>query len=144
MWELDSIFRSIYILKYVDDKVLRQNVQRALNRGEAYHQLRRAIPHEYSGKFRVETEEEQNVWSDCSRLVANAIIFYNAYLLTRLLEQMEGEKRIDLVERVRKVSPIAWRHVNLGGRFDLTSQKETINIDLMLTRLGQSLVQSTS
>lgn len=95
MWELDSIYRSIYILKYVDDLLLRQNVQRALNRGEAYHQLRRAISHENSGKFRVETEAEQNIWNECSRLVANAIIFYNTYLLSKLLELMEREKDRD-------------------------------------------------
>lgn len=63
MWELDGILRSIYTLRYVDSTVLRQNVQRALNRGEAYHQLRRAVFHEHSGKFRVETEAEQNIWA---------------------------------------------------------------------------------
>ena len=108
MWELDSIYRSIYILKYVDNSLLRQNVQKALNRGEAYHQLRRAISHENSGKFRVETEAEQNIWNECSRLVANSIIFYNTFLLSKLLEQMEGKKKIEMIEQIKKVSPIAW------------------------------------
>jgi TnpA family transposase len=141
MWELDSIYRSIYILKYVDDLLLRQNVQRALNRGEAYHQLRRAISHENSGKFRVETEAEQNIWNECSRLVANAIIFYNTYLLSKLLEQMGREKTIEMIEQIKKVSPIAWQHVNLGGRFKLTCQSEPIEIDLLLTRLREFLTQ---
>ena len=144
MWELDSIFRTIYILNYVDDLFLRQCVQKVLNRGESYHQLRRAIAHENAGKFRVETEEEQNVWSECSRLAANAIIFYNAYLLSRLLAQMEEQKRTDLMDRIKKVSPIAWRHINLGGRFNLTHQNDTINIELMLARLEESLVQPTA
>ncbi|SPF37176.1 hypothetical protein SBF1_1750001 [Candidatus Desulfosporosinus infrequens] len=109
MWELDSIYRSIYILRYVDDLLLRQNVQKALNRGEAYHQLRRAISHENSGKFRVETEAEQNIWNECSRLVANSIIFYNTFLLSKLLEQMEGKKKLEVIEQIKKVSPIAWQ-----------------------------------
>ena len=139
MWELDSVLRSIYILKYIDNISLRQNVQRALNRGESYHQLRRAISHEHYGKFRVETEAEQNMWSECARLVANAIIFYNAYLLNRLIDQMVGKENLDIVERIKKVSPIAWRHINLGGRFKLISQQKSVDIDQMLARLDNFL-----
>jgi hypothetical protein len=43
LWELDNICRSIYILDFIDDPSLRQSVQKALNRGEAYHRMRRAI-----------------------------------------------------------------------------------------------------
>lgn len=132
LWELDSIYRSIYILKYVDDLLLRQNVQKALNRGEAYHQLRRAISHENSGKFRVETEAEQNIWNEYSRLVANPIIFYNTFFLSELLEQMEGKKKIEVIEQIKKVSPIAWQHINLTG------QREPLEIDLLLNKLENS------
>ncbi|WP_413815128.1 Tn3 family transposase [Desulfosarcina sp.] len=80
-----TFFRIIYILRYADDMLLRQNVQRALYRCGAYHQLCRAIPHENSGKFRVDTEGEQQNWSECSRPIANAAIFYNSCLLSKLL-----------------------------------------------------------
>ncbi len=43
LWELDNIYRSLYLLNYVDSVMLRRNVQRALNRGESYHKLRRAV-----------------------------------------------------------------------------------------------------
>jgi TnpA family transposase len=36
-------------------------VQRALNRGENYHQLRRAIAYANFGKLRYRTEEEQQL-----------------------------------------------------------------------------------
>jgi len=36
LWELDNVLRSIYILDFIDDSGLRQSVQKALNRGEAY------------------------------------------------------------------------------------------------------------
>ena len=42
-WEYDNIIRSLYLLDYIDFPPLRSNVQRALNRGENYHQLRRAV-----------------------------------------------------------------------------------------------------
>ncbi len=41
--EFDNIISTLYLLDYIDSPVLRRNVQRALNRGEAYHQLRRSI-----------------------------------------------------------------------------------------------------
>jgi len=50
--ELNDIVYSIYILKYVDDLLLRHGVQRALNRNESYHKLKRAVTYAYSGKFR--------------------------------------------------------------------------------------------
>jgi TnpA family transposase len=56
LWELDNILRSIYILDFIDNPALRQDVQKALNRGESYHRMRRAISYVNSGKFRVKNE----------------------------------------------------------------------------------------
>ena len=81
LWELDNILRTNYLLDFIDDPALRQNVQKALNRGESYHRMRRAISYVNSGKFRVKTEAEQQIWNECFRLIANAIIFYNTLLL---------------------------------------------------------------
>ncbi len=67
-----------------------------MQQSEGVPQLRRAIAHENAGKLRVDTEEEQNVWNECARLVANAIIYFNSYLLTRLLEQMEEQNKTDM------------------------------------------------
>jgi TnpA family transposase len=74
LWELDNLCRTLYILEFIDQVCLRQAVQKALNRGEAYHRLRRAIAYVNSGKFHVQTEAEQQIWNGCSRLIANAII----------------------------------------------------------------------
>lgn len=38
--EYDRLIKCLYVLDYVDNQTLRQFVQQALNRGEAYHQLR--------------------------------------------------------------------------------------------------------
>ena len=43
LWELENICRTLYILEFIDDVELRQCVQKALNRGEAYHRFRRAV-----------------------------------------------------------------------------------------------------
>lgn len=84
LWELDNILRTIHILDFIDDVVFRQSIQKALNRGEAYHRLRRAISYVNSRKFRVKTEAEQQIWNECSRLIANTIVYYNTLIVSRL------------------------------------------------------------
>src|ERR1700722_5463148 len=43
LWDMNAVLMTDYLLDYISDVVLRQSVQGALNRGEAYHQLRRHI-----------------------------------------------------------------------------------------------------
>jgi TnpA family transposase len=50
--EYDHLIKSIYVLEYIDNSTLRHYVQHALNRGEAYHQLNRAITSVNGNKFR--------------------------------------------------------------------------------------------
>lgn len=54
LWEFDNIIKRLYLLDYVDSPALRRNVQKALNRGEAYLQLRRAIAYAHGGRFSVQ------------------------------------------------------------------------------------------
>jgi TnpA family transposase len=49
LWELDNLCRTLYFLDFIDDPELRQSVQKALNRGEAYHRLRRAVSTSMAG-----------------------------------------------------------------------------------------------
>jgi len=118
LWELDNIYRSLYLLNYIDSLTFRQNVQQAMNRGESYHQLRRAVSYANFGSLRFKTESEQLIWSECSRLITNCIIYYNAALLSRLLEIKESAGEEEQVNLLGRVSPIAWQHINFHGRFE--------------------------
>ena len=137
LWEFDNIIKSMYVLDYIDSLELRQNVYRALNRGEAYHQLRRAISYAHFGKFRVKSEIEQQVWNDCSRLIANSVIYYNAYVLSELLTQKEISKSYDEADFIKKISPVAWRHINLYGNYEFHRERSLIDIDKILSRAGE-------
>jgi TnpA family transposase len=76
LWEYDNMIRSLYLLDYIDSLPLRQHVQRALNRGESYHKLRRAVSYANFGRLRFKTEHEQQLWGECARLITNCIIYY--------------------------------------------------------------------
>jgi TnpA family transposase len=135
LWEYDNIIKSLYLLNYIDILAVRQSVQKALNRGEAYHKLKRAVFHVNQGKFRVKTELEQNIWSECTRFLANSIIFCNAYILSALLIQAEKEGKIEEASIIKRISPVAWRHVGFLGKFEFHKQKNSINIEEMISLL---------
>jgi TnpA family transposase len=135
-WEYDNIIKSLYILNYIDSLTLRQSVQKALNRGEAYHKLKRAVFHANQGKFRVKTELEQNIWSECTRFLANSIIFCNAYILSALLTEAEQAGRTEEADLIKHISPIAWRHINFLGRFEFQKEQTQIDIDECISQLG--------
>lgn len=140
LWEIEGIIRSIYILDYIDDVELRQCVQRALNRGEAYHRLRRVIAYVNNGKFRVSTEAQQKIWNDCARLIANAVIYYNTALLSRIYENMLAAGNAEAIARLTKVSPVAWQNVNLFGAFDFSDSEVDVDLAAIASIVGNPLL----
>ena len=113
--ELDKAVKSIHILRYIDEVEFRQHIQKALNREESYHSLKRAIFYDNLGKFRVSSEYEQNIWSECTRLLALCIIYYNAFIPSQIATRhanlgIEGDF-------LKNVSPIQWKHIDLFGHF---------------------------
>ena len=135
LWEYDNILKSLYFLDYIDSLPLRRNVQRALNRGESYHKLRRAVSHANFGKLRFKTEQEQQIWGECSRLLANCIIYYNASILSNMLDYRESNgKDLDVLKHI---TPVAWQHINLYGRYEFNKNAEPINMDVIIQELAQ-------
>ena len=137
LWEYDNIIRSLYLLDYIDSPPLRRNVQRALNRGENYHQLRRAVSYANFGKLRFKTEQEQQIWNECSRLITNCIIYYNATILSSLLEHKEKSGDSSGAALLKQISPVAWQHINFYGRYEFAKGPEPINMDAIVQELSR-------
>ncbi|EOQ09145.1 hypothetical protein IKC_06109 [Bacillus cereus VD184] len=136
LWEYDNIIKSLYFLQYIDSPPLRRNVQKALNRGESYHQLCKVVSYANFGKLRFKTEQDQQIWGECSRLIANCIIYYNASILSNMLAyREENGKNSDMLKRI---SPVAWQHINLYGPYEFHSNQEMINMDEIIQELAQS------
>ncbi len=142
LWEYDNIIRSLYLLDYIDSPALRRNVRRALSRGENYHQLRRAVSYANFGKLRFKTEHEQQIWNECSRLITNCIIYYNAVILSDLVQLKEQQGDARQVALLEYVSPVAWQHINFHGRFEFRSSPEQIDIAAMVQELARYPIQS--
>lgn len=126
--EYDRLIKSIYVLEYVDNATLRHYVQQALNRGEAYHQLKRAITSVNGNKFRGGNDYQVSQWNDCARLISNCIIYYNSALLSAFLQIQEKNGRQDVVDIISRLSPVAWQHINLNGEYAFNKNRKEIDL----------------
>lgn len=133
--EYDRLIKSIYVLEYVDNDTLRHYVQQALNRGEAYHQLKRAIASVNGNRYRGGNDYQVSQWNDCARLISNCIIYYNSALLSSFLQKHEQDGRQDIVDYISRMSPVAWQHINLNGRYSFNQGKIDIDIASLLANI---------
>jgi TnpA family transposase len=130
--EYNRMVKANYLLNYIDDASLRDYVQRALNRGEAYHQLRRAISNVNGDRFRGSSDEEIELWNECARLVTNAIIYFNSSILSRLLTSFEYQKDKTKIEIVKQASPVAWYNINLKGTYNFELSEKLPTLEEMM------------
>ena len=136
LWEYDNIVRTNYLLDYIHSNTVRKNVQKALNRGESYHKLRKRIVYDNGGKFKVHSQAEQFVWSEAARLIANSILYYNLHLLSEILKENQAKGHHEQIELLKKISPVAWIHINLYGKYQLLNVPPELEIQKMIENLN--------
>jgi hypothetical protein len=122
------------------DEKLRKHVQRALNRGEAYHQLRRAIASVNGNRFRGSTDYEIELWNDCARLLTNAIIYFNSLVLSKLLVHFENTEQNDMLTLTKQVSPVAWTNINLNGTYSFNFGQDILDMDELIRPITEEEV----
>ena len=105
------------------------------NRGESYHKLVRAVTYANGGRLRARTDHEQQLWSECSRFHTNCVIYYNACILSELMDYAEREKNFNLADRIKRISPVSWKHVNFYGEYTFREIGNIIDHAQMIDRL---------
>ena len=136
VFEFDKLVRSIYTLRYLRNPQLERNVHRSQNRIESYHQLRSAIA-QVGGKKELtgRTDIEIEISNQCARLIANAVIYYNSAILSRLLTKYEVSENAKALALITQMSPAAWRHILLNGHYTFQSDGKMINLDALVAGL---------
>ncbi len=94
--------------------------------------LRRAVAYAYSGRLRVKTDLEQQIWSECSRLLANCVIYYNACILSEWLKRKEIQGNPG---QIKRVSPVSWKHINFYGEYHFCEASEGIDLAKMVDEM---------
>jgi hypothetical protein len=99
--------------------------------------VRRAVSYANFGKLRFKSEQEQQLWSECSRLLTNCILYYNATILSNLLAHKEKSGDSQGVALLKQISPVAWQHINFYGRYEFAKGPQPINVDAIVQELAQ-------
>jgi len=59
-------------------------------------------------------------------------------ILSRLLARKEAAGDTEGAEAIKQVSPIAWQHINLYGRYEFTKRPTPIDLEMLVEALAQS------
>ena len=112
-------------------------MHRSQNRIESYHQLRSAIA-QVGGKKELtgRTDLDIEISNQCARLIANAIVFYNSAILSRLLTRFAAGASETALALITSTSPVAWRHVHLNGRYAFRDSAQAIDLDAIIRGLN--------
>ena len=134
--EYNRAIQLLYLLDYVDDEALRQHVQGALNIGESFHQMSRSIA-TMNGRDTVKGRSELDftVWNESAKLIANCILYYNAFILSALLDHYRSSGNETALRRVINTSSVAWAHINLLGYFQFASNDDRFHIEQVIDAL---------
>ncbi len=68
-------------------------------------------------------------------MIANCIIYYNVYILSKLLLRKKKENNTEEVNIIKNISPVAWYHINLYGKYEFNNRLVDINIENILTSI---------
>ena len=79
--------------------------------------------------------EAIEISNQCARLIANAIIYYNSAILSRLLTKHEVAGNAKALELITQMSPAAWRHILLNGHYTFQSDGKMIDLDALVAEL---------
>ena len=122
----NNIIRTEFILRYINEPEFRRAIECALNRGESFNNLYRAITLLNGGKFRGQSEVEIVIWDACTRLIASVILYYNTYILNELYVNAKSEEEKTFILRF---SPGAWTHINMLGYYQFLGLENSRFID---------------
>ena len=119
-----QIIKSIFILRYLDDVGLRQDIEKQLNKIELANRMTRAIAVGNPREYIHAEKEEQETAETCNRLIKNAIICWNYLYLTHKLQTIADPNMTQALRRAIKThSPMSWAHINLLGEYDFSDEK---------------------
>ncbi|PHM75409.1 transposase [Xenorhabdus cabanillasii JM26] len=142
LFEYNEIFKSLHVLNLIDDMQLRKAIRSARNRTEAYHQLQSNIRKTYHGIFQGKKIVDNRISAHAARLIANCIIAYNSLVLNSVYERMlaNGVSQ-EIMDEFVRISPIAWSHTLLTGRYNLKKSKGEIDVEAMSLMLEEHVKQ---
>ena len=128
---LGRIFKTIFLLRYINEVPLRQGIQKQLNRIEQSHQFANAVYFGKNQELNYSTKAEQEIAVSCRHLIQNAIVLWNYLTISQKLSVLKDEKEYNkLLNSIKSSSIMTWQHINMLGEYDFLAHKGKSMFDL--------------
>ncbi len=115
--ELGRIYKTRYLLAYLDDEGYRRRILTQLNRGEARHGLARAVFYGKRGELHQAYREGQEDQLSAVGLVVNAMVLWNTRYMGVTVDALREESvAIDETD-LSRLSPLGHDHITMLGQY---------------------------
>jgi TnpA family transposase len=115
--ELGQVIRTMFLLEYVSNLEMRQQITELTNRMESYNGFSKWLFFGGEGVIAENDPEEQEKRIKYNDLVANAVIFQNVIDISAVLQQLIKEGYKLKVEDVSSISPYLTSHIKRFGDY---------------------------
>ena len=134
--ELGCAVRTLFLLEYISDPLLRQSIQAATTKIESYNNFLDWIAFGGHGILTPRDPVEQEKRVKYMDLVANAVMLHNVVAMTDILHQLAQEGYTITPQMVARLSPYLTQHIKRFGDYvlDMDAMPEPLQPDkLFLT-----------
>lgn len=136
--ELGRAIRTGFLMEYLGSQDLRQTIQGALNKSEAFNGFTKWVGFGNAGIIQQNSREEQRKIIKYNHLVSNCLIFYNVFEISRILQEYIQAGNTVEKEIIGALSPYLTKHINRFGNYSLDLNRIPPTLDF-----GFSLIPSS-
>ena len=113
--EIGRIFKTLYILEYIDNPQLRGEVRLHLTRHESKNTLARYLFLGEEGELRRRDYDSQMERMSCLSLLMNCIVAWNTHYISCAIEQLRSEGNQIDSSLIAHITPLMHAHINPYG-----------------------------
>ncbi|MFA6172237.1 MAG: Tn3 family transposase [Kiritimatiellales bacterium] len=127
--ELGRVVRTLFLLRYISDLELRDQITATTNKVESYNGFSKWLFFGGEGVIADNDPDEQEKVIKYNDLVANAVIFHNVVDQTRILRELKEEGFPINREDIATLSPYVTSHIKRFGDYIIDSETVPEPID---------------
>lgn len=129
--ELGRIYKTIFLLRYLTEVSLRQEIEKQLNKVELSHRFAKAVFFDNNQEFKVATKDQQQIVLSCRHLIQNSIILWNYLFISDKLARTKDRSEYEhILSLVRNSSIMTWQHINMYGEYDFEISNRKVSFDI--------------
>ena len=121
--ELGTVLRTGFLLQCINDEELRKTIQAATNKSESFNRFAKWLAFGGEKVIATNNRDEQRKFIKYNHLVANCLIFYNVFQMSKVLNQLVQEGYSFSSEAIAALSPYGTEHINRLGRYQLDLER---------------------